>query len=132
VGFPKIPGVTYSGVMNRAALAKGVAYPVFVPKTDADGRDLAGLRLPTLEAPMATFTGWNPRKAGFSEGELCDLNGSMTREDRLKNNDPRPSLAERYPHDGDRGAVIAKAAKQLVQDRLLLEEDVKLFAPTIN
>jgi hypothetical protein len=137
VGFPKIPGVSYTGVMNRAALAKGVAYPVFVPKTDADGRDLAGLRLPTLEAPIATFTGWNPRKAGFSEGELCDLNGSMlpfaaTREERVKSNDPRPSLAERYPHDGDRGAAIAKAAKQLVQDRLLLEEDVKLFAPTIN
>jgi len=28
---------------------KGAAYPVFVPKTDADGRDLAGLRLPTLD-----------------------------------------------------------------------------------
>jgi hypothetical protein len=52
-----------------------------------------------------------------------------TREERIKNNDPRPSLAERYPHDGDRTAAIAKAAKQLARDRLLLEEDVKLFAP---
>ena len=39
--------------------SKGAAYPVFVPKTDADGRDLAGVRLPTLEAPAATHTGWN-------------------------------------------------------------------------
>jgi hypothetical protein len=132
-------------MVNRAAVidnesmppAKGVTYPVFVPKTDADGRDLAGVRLPTLEAPIATYLGWNLRKAGFGEGELCDLNGSMlpfaaTREDQLKNNDPRPSTAERYPKDGDRAAIVAKAAQALVQDRLLLEEDAKLFASSVN
>ena len=77
------------------------AYPVFVPKTDADGRDVAGLHLPTLEAPVATHMGWNLRKAGFGEGELCDNTGSMlpfakTREERLKTGDPRLSLQERY------------------------------------
>jgi hypothetical protein len=74
---------------------------------------------------------------GFAQGDLCDNNGSMipfaaTREERLKNNDPRLSLAERYPHDGDRAAAIAKAAKQLVQDRLLLEDDVNLFVANVN
>jgi hypothetical protein len=145
VGFPAIPGVDFTGLLTRPAVinfdvmppTKGAAYPVFVPKTDADGRDVAGLHLPTLEAPVATYTGWNLRKAGFAEGELCDNNGSMlpfaaTREERLKRNDPRLSVAERYPEEGDRAAVVAKAAKQLVQDRLLLEEDVKLFAPGIN
>src|SRR4030081_3463722 len=116
---------------------KAAAYPVFVPKTDADGRDLAGLHLPTLEAPAATHTGWNLRKTGFCEGELCDKNGAMnpiaaTREERLKNNDPRLSMAERYPSEGDRAAAIAKAAQQPVQDRLLLEDDAKLFAPNLN
>ena len=38
---------------------RGTAYPVFVPKTDADGRNLAGMRLPSLEAPVATHMGWN-------------------------------------------------------------------------
>jgi hypothetical protein len=33
---------------------------------------------------------------------------------------------------GDRVAAVAKAAQQLVQDRLLLEEDAKLFAPDVN
>ena len=99
--------------------------------------DLAGLRLPTLEAPAATYTGWNLRKSGFGEGELCDNNGTRvpfaaTREDRLKNNDPRLSMAERYPNSGDRAAAVAKAAQQLVQERLLLEEDVKLFVPNLN
>jgi hypothetical protein len=145
VGFPRIPGFPYTSRMARPTLinadtmppSKGAAYPVFVPKTDADGRDLAGLHLPTLEAPAATHTGWNLRKTGFGEGELCDNNGAMipfaaTREERLKNNDPRLSMAERYPSEGDRAAAIAKAAQQLVQDRLLLEDDAKLFAPKIN
>jgi hypothetical protein len=73
----------------------------------------------------------------FAEGELCHNDGSMlpfaaTREEGLEDNDPRLSLAERYPQPGDRAAAIANAAKQLAQDRLLLEEDVKLFATAIN
>jgi hypothetical protein len=144
-GFPNIPGVTYPSRIARPTLiksdemppAKGKPYPVFVPKTDADGRDIAGLRLPTLEAPAATHSGWNLRKAGFAAGELCDNNGTMipfaaTREERLKNDDPRLSMAERYPDRGDRAAAIAKAAQQLVQDRLLLGDDAKLFIPGVN
>jgi Alpha/beta hydrolase domain len=145
VGFPRIPGFAYPNRIAQPAVlksddmppSKGAAYPVFVPKTDADGRDLAGVHLPTLEAPAATHTGWNLRKTGFSEGELCDNNGTMipfaaTREERLKNNDPRLSMEERYPNEGERSAAIAKAARELVRDRLLLEEDVKLFAAARN
>ncbi|HEY2210023.1 MAG TPA: alpha/beta hydrolase domain-containing protein [Bradyrhizobium sp.] len=145
VGFPRLPGFAYTSRLARPTVikseemppTKGAAYPVFVPKTDADGRDIAGLRLPTLEAPAATHTGWNLRKAGFGEGELCDNNGAMisfaaTREERLKNNDPRLSMAERYPNEGDRAGAIARAAQQLVRDRLLLEEDARLFAPNTN
>jgi hypothetical protein len=140
VGFPRIPGVAYAGVVARPTVidhkvvppARGAAYPVFVPKTDSDGRSIAGLRLPTLEAPIGTHTGWNLRKAGFGEGELCDNFGSMlsfakTREERLESGDPRPSLAERYPQPTDRAAIIERAAKQLVQDRLLLADDVESF-----
>jgi hypothetical protein len=57
---------------------------------------------------------------------------AATREERLKNNDPRLSMAERYPNEGDRAAAIGKAAQQLVQDRLLLEEDGKLLAASVN
>src|SRR5581483_5522866 len=140
VGFPVIPGFSYPSRIAQPTLlksdemppSKSTAYPVFVPKTDADGRDIAGIHLPPLEAPAATHTGWNLRKTGFGEGELCDNNGTMipfaaTKEERLKNDDPRLSMAERYPNEGDRQAAIAKAAQQLVRDRLLLEEDAGLF-----
>jgi len=145
VGFPANPAFPYTERLARPTLidfsemppAKIKPYPIFVPKTDADGRAIAGVHLPTLEAPIATHTGWNIRKAGFSEGELCDNNGSMipfaaTKEERLKTGDPRLSLAERYPHPGDRAAAVEKAAKQLVQDRLLLKEDVKTFTDAVN
>lgn len=145
VGFPRNPAFPYTGQLARPTLidfsdmppTKGKPYPVFVPKTDADGRAIAGVRLPTLEAPVATYTGWNLRKAGYSEGELCDNNGSMipfaaTKEERMQNKDPRLSLAERYPHEGDRATALEKAAKQLVKDRLLLEDDVKIFTQATN
>jgi hypothetical protein len=145
VGFPDIPGVTYPARINQAAVVddrvmppgRGAAYPAFVPKTDADGRDLAGLRLPNLEAPIGTHTGWNLRKAGFGEGELCDNTGSMlpfakTQEERQKTGDPRLSLAERYPNSADRIAAMERAAAKLVADRLLLEEDVKNFLQPTN
>jgi hypothetical protein len=145
VGFPRVPGFGYPVRIAQPTRlkademppSKAEAYPVFVPKTNADGRAIAGLHLPTLEAPSATHTGWNLRKAGFAEGELCDNNGSMipfaaTKDERLKTGDPRLSMAERYPNQGDRAAAIAKATQQLVQDRLLLEEDAKLFTPNTN
>jgi hypothetical protein len=50
----------------------------------------------------------------------------------MKNGDPRLSMAERYPREGDRTALIAKAAEKLVEDRLLLPEDVKRFVPNVN
>jgi hypothetical protein len=145
VGFPANPAFPYTERLVRPVLidfsqmppVKTKPYPVLVPKTDADGRAIAGVHLPTLEAPIATHTGWNIRKAGFSEGELCDNNGSMipfaaTKEEREKNGDPRLSIAERYPHPGDRAAAVKKAAEQLVQDRLLLKEDVKTFTDAVN
>ena len=55
VGFPQIPGVTHfahdepggrAGRARHAADARARPIRCFVPKTDADGRDLAGLRLP--------------------------------------------------------------------------------------
>jgi hypothetical protein len=145
VGFPANPAFPYTERLVRPVLidfsvmppVKTKPYPVLVPKTDADGRAVVGVHLPTLEAPIATHTGWNVRKAGFSEGELCDNNGSMipfaaTKEEREKNGDPRLSIAERYPHPGDRAAAVERAAERLVQDRLLLKEDVKTFTDAVN
>ena len=39
----------------------GTPYQIFVPETDADGNDLAGVRVPEVAVPLATYAGWNLR-----------------------------------------------------------------------
>ena len=78
----------------------GSPYPALVPKTDADGNTLAGVRLPDIAAPVATYTGWNLRKNPPDEG--CDASGMVipfarTKAQRMASGDPRLSLEERYP-----------------------------------
>ena len=78
----------------------GSPYPALVPKTDADGNTLAGVRLPDIAAPVATYTGWSLRKNPPEEG--CDARGMVipfarTKAERRASGDPRLSLEERYP-----------------------------------
>jgi hypothetical protein len=75
--------------------------------------------------------GWNVR-AGFRAPDLCSLSGSFvpfakTKAERLASGDSRKSLQERYKnHDGFVKAV-KHAAKQLVHERFLLQEDAETF-----
>ena len=50
----------------------------------------------------------------------------------MKTNDPRLSLEERYPTAAARAAILEKTARQLVQDRLLLEDDVSGYLQATN
>ncbi|MCC7417711.1 MAG: hypothetical protein IT176_11265 [Acidobacteria bacterium] len=135
-GFPSIPGVAAKGLVNPIRATdydtqpprEGGSYPVLVAKVDADGNDLGGLRLPWVDAPLATYVGWNLRRAGFAEGELCELNGSTfplaaTKAERLENNDPRLSLEERYPTPESYIDQIRQSVDRLVRDGLMLPED---------
>lgn len=150
-GFPHIPGVTYTGRFNgsgdrdfgpRVEGNSGVidnlipvvlsTHRVLVPKVDAIGIDIAGIRQPEAAAPVATLTGWNTRTPEFTDGDLCDLNGMFiplhrSKGDRLAAGDPRPSLEELYgTHDGYVAAVAA-VAHGLEADRLMLQEDVDAY-----
>ena len=98
-------------------------YPILVPTGDADGNALGGIRLPVIAAPVATYTGYNPRGAGYGEGALCTNIGSVLAFPATATpGDPRQPLDQRWPGDSYVAAVQASAAR-LVADRLLLEED---------
>jgi hypothetical protein len=105
-------------------------YETFVSAVDADGNEVAGIRLPPIAVPLATYTGWNVYRA--QPGELCDRDGSRipfahSHAEREAIDDPRPSLEERY---GSREAYVAKvreAAAALVAERLLLPADAEAF-----
>ena len=140
-GFPIIPGVTVVREANAVARFKdwvhprregGKQYVPLVAKVGADGNEVAGLRLPDIAAPLATYTGWNAYKAPFPEGEICDRDGSYAplakaKAERLASNDPRPSLEELYGGRERYVAAITAAAKALVEDRLLLPEDAERY-----
>jgi hypothetical protein len=138
-GFPYVPGLRLPDAPNAIARFAsfvdprpegGPQYRPLVPKVDADGHEIAGIRLPEVAAPLATHTGWNLYAEPFPAGELCDREGSRlplarTRAEREAQGDPRPSLEERYPAPGDHAAAVARAAELLVADRLLLPEDAE-------
>ena len=151
LGWPDIPGVTYNGLTTTRyhldfgedidsgiasnyppSVAGRPAYPIFVSKVDEDGNEVAGARLPEVEAPVATTTGWALRRAGFSENEGCESNGqhipfAVTKAERVASGDPRLSLEERYKnHDGYVQAVT-KAARKLEKQRFLLPADVQQY-----
>ena len=76
------------------------AYAHFVSKVDPDGNEVAGIRLPPVEAPIATATGRALRRAEFGGDEGCEASGQhiafrTTKTERLAAGDPRLSLEER-------------------------------------
>src|SRR5262249_57425014 len=108
------------------------SYPIFVSKVDQDGNEIAGVRLPGVEAPIATTTGWALRATPTGGNDGCEANGQYipfqtTKEQRKAIGDPRKSLEERYKdHDGYVKAV-RKAAEKLQKDGFLLAEDVQRY-----
>jgi len=107
--------------------ANGRIYPSFVPKTDSDGNDIAGVRLPDVTVPLATYTGWALRR-GAQADDGCEGSGQMipfakTAAQRAATGDPRPSVEERYPSFGQYYSAVIRAIDGLVKDRLMLCED---------
>jgi hypothetical protein len=135
-GFPDIPGVTYNGLFNYVRVTdynvqpprEGAEYGQLVPKVDRDGNSLAGIRLPMLEAPIATYTGWNLRAPGHAEDEMCATGGSYipfarTAAECHASGDPRLSIEERYRNHDDYVRRFERAAEKLVRERFLLPQD---------
>jgi hypothetical protein len=106
-------------------------YRVLVPQVDDDGNEVGGLRLPDIAVPIGTYTGWNLYAPPYPEGELCDRDGSFSAIARFEADrtisDPRASLALRYASPDRYVAAVEAAARQLVADRLMLEEDVARY-----
>ena len=140
-GFPDIPGVNYTGLVNELCELDysqqpprpipGHDYLLLVPKVDADGNEIAGIRSPDVAVPLGTRTGWNIRGAGFAQGALMIVGSfipfAATAKERLAKGDPRLSLEERYPSHQHLVKAVARAAAELQKERLLLAEDVERY-----
>jgi hypothetical protein len=162
MGFPNIPGVTYTGLKTtryhfdygpnfyETGIAtinpplfpfttpsyqdnpgNGPIYPSFIPKTDSDGNDIAGVRLPDVTVPLATYTGWALR-SGVWANDGCEAAGQyipFAATEAARGSDPRPSVAARYPTFDAYYTKVVNALDDLVARRLLLCEDAQ---PELN
>jgi hypothetical protein len=151
LGWPSIPGVLYTGVITTryfldfgGQLDDGIisnyppsvvgrpSYPIFVSKVDEDGNEIAGVRMPGVEAATATTTGWALRRDEFGGPDGCESDGqnipfARTKAERTAKGDPRKSLEERYKNHAGYVKAVEKAARKLEKDGFLLDEDVQRF-----
>jgi hypothetical protein len=147
-GWPKIPGVhlpppaliTYrldfgpefhsKGLVTFEPPHIGKPFAALVPAVDADGNARAGVRMPLVEVPIATYSGWNFRTPQI--GSPDQLNGeagsifpfASTRAKRASTNDPRLSIEERYTSREQYLGKVMKAARELIEARLWLAADL--------
>jgi hypothetical protein len=150
MGFPMIPGAPspdglinplynydfgprfhypdVSGVITKQPPVIMGTFPMLVPKVDADGNEIAGVRSVMLDAPLGTYLGWNVTAKGFYAGRICSLTGgyipfARTKAERVAAGDPRLSLEERYGSHAGYMSRVKAAAEKAVQDRFVLATD---------
>lgn len=148
VAFPRIPGVDFpssvpamyrvdfgprfetEGIIDYEPPRVGSAFPVLQTQVDADGNEIAGIRLPDIVVPLATYTGWNLRAPETgAPTEVAGLLGSYipfprTRAERERTGDPRLSIEERYDSREHYLGLYAEAALKLIAEGYLLAEDL--------
>jgi hypothetical protein len=118
--------------VGRVPAETGEAYPSFVSALDADGNEVAGIRVPDVSVPVATHTGWEPRHPETGgAGQFLDMMGTSLRfartsGERQEHGDPRLSIAERYSDRDEYMAQARAAAEALAAAGYIVPEDVDL------
>jgi hypothetical protein len=105
------------GIVEEPPRVSG-AYPTLVPQVRPDGNDLAGVHRPEIDAPLATYTGWNARdaKIGFG-GARPSFIGSYIRW-------PREEVVSRYRSAEEYAGASGAVAAGLLKQRFLVTDDL--------
>ncbi|MCH7786601.1 MAG: hypothetical protein IIC22_03725 [Chloroflexi bacterium] len=151
--FAKVPGVPVPPQPTRAMrldygpekhlgrtitlpAIQGEEYPALVSDVDDSYNEVAGIRLPDLTVPVATYTGWNLRHADIGNTNLViGITGGLagwtlslprTRAERETARDPRPSIEELYASKDDYLRQVKEAAETLIEEGYMLAEDLEV------
>ena len=125
------PKFATEGVVTLEPPRIGTAFPILVPQVDADGNGVAGVRMPELAVPLATYTGWNlfndrsgPTDVLSSmQGSYLPLRAHRRRSEANERSAARRStsaIATRI----STSAQVTKAAQALIDQGFLLAEDL--------
>ena len=124
------PDFLKKGIVTIEPPKVGKAFRMFVPQVNDDGNETSGIAMPVIQAPLASYMGWNLRSPEIgAPKELYSMRGSYvafpkTAEERKRTGDPRPSIAERYPTRKAYIDKLTKAAKHLAKDGYILSKDI--------
>jgi hypothetical protein len=121
---------------------QGEEFPAWVSEVDDDLNEVAGIRLPELAVPLATYTGWNLRHPERGNPHLfLGVTGGLagatlpfpaTRHAREASGDPRRSIEERYASKEDYLSRVREAGRHLASEGFLLEEDVERIVDQLS
>lgn len=117
------------GIADHVPPRIGPAFQTLVPAVDTDGNEIAGIRLPHVAVPLATYTGWNLRDASWGAGGMLTrwmgsyLAFPRTEAERSSLQDPRRSVQGRYSTHDAYVAEVERVCRELVAGGYLLERD---------
>ena len=120
-----------SGIAGNAPPRIRNVLRMLAPRVDADGNEVGGVPVVLLDAPLGTYLGWNITAGGarpFHKDQICNYVGGMLpfakdANERRANNDPRPSLQERYKDHAGYVEAVRKAAARAMAEGFLLPVD---------
>lgn len=109
---------TAEGIGAFPSIVAGAAYPAVVSAVDDHGNETGGIRLPDIEVPVATHTGFNPRhpETGAPD-QILDYSGSTAPFETAR-------VQARYPTRDAYLTAAREVAERLAEARYLLPEDI--------
>ncbi|HSU21969.1 MAG TPA: alpha/beta hydrolase domain-containing protein [Variovorax sp.] len=133
-GVPGAPGLAFNGVYNTLSVndervipsvPSTKLYVVQLPTVDAQGNDVAGVKMPDAAVPLATFKGYSLRRAGFVAGDQYGLNGSQlafaVTDAQRQPGDPRRSVQGLYGSRAGYVDAVDRSVADLVARGLMLD-----------
>ena len=120
----------FSGVLTiQPPTIRQIVAPL-LPVVNSDGNETTGAPSVQHQAPLGTYTGWNPTATGWFKGQACGgglvggyIPFKKTKAEAVAAADPRPSLEERYGTQAGYVCVVTRAANREVARRFLLQAD---------
>lgn len=133
-GVAGTPGLSFNGVYNTLSLndervipsaVSSKLYVVQLPTLDAQGNDVAGVKMPDASVPLATFKGYSLRRPGFVAGDQYGLNGSQlafaVTDAQRQPGDPRRSVQGLYGSKAGYVDAVDRSVADLVARGLMLD-----------
>jgi len=125
---PKFNYVDMSGVITKQPPEIRGRVPALVAQVGADGNETSGVPSVQHMAPLGSYLSWNTYKSGPYAGNICSFNAGFvpfarTTQERLANNDPRPSIEERYRSRAGYVDAVRSAVAKAEKDGFLLPVD---------